>query len=101
MTIRTKGRRGIEVAGRQYIWHVKDDWQLRIASADKRFIVHYNLMRQLDDHGEVTVVGQHFPGLSAERPQTLRCPRLPGDNAQAPGAVRALIEWCLEDEHAG
>ena len=95
MAIARKNRRPFQVDGREFLWWVYEDCEaaaamtLAVSSADKSFLVHYQI-EQPDDSRHLTVVEREFPGLPAHRPswarpvpsvhlrqgrKTVRCPR--------------------------
>jgi hypothetical protein len=102
MAIARKNRRPIEVHDREFLWWVYEDDEaaaamtLAVASADKNFLVRYQL-HQSDDARYLTVLGREFPGLpdSRESWTRVRCPMFASGEAVTPSDVRQLIEWCL------
>ncbi len=112
MAVSTKGKRKVNVQGRQYLWHVTDVNQpavpeegfvrmdeparvLHIISANKRFIVHYRLPQPGEPHAILTVEGPEFP--RAPGAKQVKVPRWRHDAKPYPTAdfVRRLIGWCL------
>ena len=112
MAVSTKGKRKVNVQGRQYIWHVADDEHpvvpdqgfvrsgeparyLHIISANKRFIVHYRLPQIGDASALLLVEGPDFPRAPSEK--QVEVPRWRHDGKTYPTAdfVRRLIGWCL------
>lgn len=91
MAIRKKGRSVIEVGGRRFVWRVRNETHVCIASEDKRFVVAYRWFGE----PELSISGPEFPGISpsAPRPVILRPPafvcRGPGELA------RQVILWAL------
>ena len=92
MAMRDKGRSKITVEGREFVYHVHDEVEVRVASSDKKFVVSYRWV------GEpvVKVSGQEFPGLPTDRPVMLRPPRF--DYRSPSGLARQLIRWALYEE---
>lgn len=103
MAVRTKSRRKLTVADRQYVWYVKEDDDsldhiLHVLSEDKRFIVHYRLA-QPHDRLYVTVLGKEFKRVTGTGGvwRRFRCPRWDNENGiVTSGGVRNLIEWCAD-----
>lgn len=112
MAVSTKGKRKVNVHGRQYIWHVTEDARpvvpeqgfvtidyaertLHIISANKRFIVHYRLPQPNDKHALLRVEGPDFPREPGAK--EIEVPRWRHDTKPYPTAdfVRRLVGWCL------
>lgn len=70
MPARTRGRAKFDFNGRQFVWWIDGDYWLRIASADKRFVVAFALGRASDQVPILAVHGPEFLGLPP-------APRLP------------------------
>ena len=70
MGARRKGRAAFDFHGRAFVWWVENDKYLRIASADKTFIIAYAIGRDPSDPPTIEVIGQSFPGIdrSERRP---------------------------------
>ena len=103
MGVRKSGRRRIEVAGRLFVWFVREDSDspdlvLQVICEDKHFLVDYHLARP--DEPFLTVVGGEFPGVSefGGSWRRFRCPRWEADGKVTPRDVRRLIEWCLSTD---
>ena len=112
MAVSSKGKRKVNVLGRQYIWYVQDGGRppvpdegfvaegeptrfLHIISSNKRFIVHYQLPQPGDKSALLTVEGPDFP--RAPGAKRVDVPRWRHDSTPYPTAdfVRRLIGWCL------
>ena len=112
MAVSSKGKRKVNVLGRQYIWYVQDGGRppvpdegfvaegeparfLHIISSNKRFIVHYQLPQPGDKSALLTVEGPDFP--RAPGAKRVEVPRWRHDSNPYPTAdfVRRLIGWCL------
>lgn len=112
MAVSTKGKRKVNVQGRQYLWHVADHGSasvpeegfvrqeeparyLHIISSNKRFIVHYRIPQPGDTSAILIVEGQEFPRAPGQK--RLELPRWRHDSKLYPTAdfVRRLIGWCL------
>ena len=108
----SKGKRKVNVRGRQYIWYVSDSERaavpeqgfvadreptrmLHIISSNKQFIVHYRLPQPGDKSATLTVEGPDFPRAPGAR--RVDVPRWRHDSNPYPTAdfVRRLIGWCL------
>jgi hypothetical protein len=91
MAVRKKGRSVIEVNGRSFVWWVYRDREVRIASADKRFVVAF---RWVGDP-RLAVSGQEFPGLlpTEPRPVVLSPPAFVYRSPA--GLARQVIKWAL------
>lgn len=102
MGVRKKGKTRFEYLGRYYYW-LFDNWHIRIASEDKKFVVAYFMdgHRELEPHLEV--IGQEFPGIKREqsRPVRLYVPKFVTDEwEKSTGAfINALIRWSLRESH--
>lgn len=112
MAVRTKGKRKVNVQGRQYIWHVADSdpiavpdegfihaeepaRYLHIISSNKQFIVHYRIPQDGDASALLLIEGPTFPRAPGEK--RIEVPRWRHDSKPYPTAdfVRRLIGWCL------
>lgn len=112
MAVSSKGKRKVNVRGRQYIWYVADGERaavpevgfvseagpartLHIISSNKKFIVHYRLPEPGDRVAHLTVEGPEFPRAPGAR--QVEVPRWRHDSKEYPTAdfVRRLIGWCL------
>ena len=99
MPARTRKRAKFDFGGRPFVWWVDADHWLRIASADKRFVVACPLGRHPDDPPTMVVIGSEFVGLTPaeRRPVLLVVPE-----ATAPsmgGWVHHLLRWSFDPEH--
>jgi hypothetical protein len=96
-------KRKIRVDGRLFVWWLYEEWEepgpvtLAIASADKRFLLRYQINQPDDDSRYVTVMGRDFMGLSQPWSGWIRvhCPVLPRRDDVRPADVRKLLDWCL------
>ena len=98
MSIRRKGRARFDYHGRQFVWWVDNDTYLRIASADKQFVVAY-LLFDPDSVGPLLAVhGPEFPGVSNKdsRPVLLVPPKFSADSMG--GHVADVLDWCFGTE---
>ncbi|MEM7165847.1 MAG: hypothetical protein AAF581_10305 [Planctomycetota bacterium] len=94
MAIRTKGRASFDYHGRAFVWHVRDDRWLVVASEDKRFVVHYPLCGDAGVPPVLMVVGQDFPRApQLARPGEVEAPVFAGPALG--GTVAALLDWCF------
>lgn len=112
MAVSSKGKRKVNVKGRQYLWTVDDQpravvpdggfvdaqpvaRRLHIISSNKQFIVHYTLPAPGDPYALLEVEGSVFPRQPGAR--TVQVPRWHHDTKPYPTAdfVRRLIGWCL------
>lgn len=112
MSVSSKGKRKVNVLGRQYFWYVADSGHtavpeqgfvrdeppvrfLHIISANKRFIVHYRLPQPGEKSAQLTIEGPEFPRSPGEK--RVEVPRWRHDSKPYPTAdfVRRLIGWCL------
>lgn len=112
MAVSTKGKRKVNVRGRQYIWYVQESERpivpeqgfvaepapartLHIISSNKQFIVHYRLPQPGDKSALLTVEGPDFP--RAPGAKQVEVPRWRHDSKlyPTPDFVRRLIGWCL------
>ena len=112
MVVSTKGKRKVNVQGRQYIWHVVDDGAisvpdegfiypqaparvLHIVSSNKQFIVHYRIPQTDDSSATLLIEGPLFP--RAPGAKSVEVPRWRHDTKPYPTAdfVRRLIGWCM------
>lgn len=112
LAVSTKGKRKVNVQGRQYLWHVTENDSprvpeqgfvqpeepartLHVISANKRFIIHYRLPQPGDASALLLVEGPDFP--RAPGAKRVDVPRWRHDSKPYPTAdfVRRLIGWCL------
>lgn len=112
MAISSKGKRKVNIKGRQYLWYVEDvggeivpeegfkqtearGRELFIISTDRRFVVRYRLPQPGDPSATLHVDGSHFPRQPGAR--QVQVPRWRHDSKRYPTAdfVRRLIGWCL------
>lgn len=112
MAINTKGKRKVNVLGRQYFWYVAESNAqlipeegfveettparfLHIISSNKKLIVHYRLPQPGDKTGLLIVEGPEFP--RAPGAKQIEVPRWRYDSKLYPTAdfVRRLIGWCM------
>ena len=99
MSIRRKGRTKFDYHGRQFVWWVDNDTYLRIASADKQFVVAYLLFDPNSTGPLLAVHGQEFPGVSSKesRPAWFVLPKL---SAASMGShVAEILDWCFQTEN--
>ena len=103
MGVRKTGRCSIVVDGREYVWWFeKDGAVFRIASADKRFVIGYELHHAADAAPSMRVVGPEFAGVAAGRglPVFVRPPAFDlGRGWKA--LARQIVRWCLRRERGG
>ena len=94
--IRTKGRNRFDYNGRDFVWHIAREVELRIASTDKQFVVMYEL---IGDHPRLSVSGPEFLGV----PPTLNRPvwLIPPHFGQRIGGalVREILDWSFDPSH--
>lgn len=97
MGARRKGRCQITYAGRRYLWYIKDEWHLRIASEDKRFAVAYQWPGEAG--GAMLVSGPEFPGIppTEKRPVRITPPCFKHKGLKT--LVRKIIRWSLREDH--
>ena len=110
MAVNTKGKRKVKVGGRDYIWYVQTneglpdegyldklepERYLHIIATNKKFIVHYRIPQQGDDHALLRVEGEQFP--RQPEAKEVAVPRWKHDTNHFPTAdfVRRLIGWCM------
>lgn len=112
MAVSPKGKRKVNVQGKQYFWHVTDvdhpilpeqgfvkpeepARYLHIISSNKRFIIHYRLPEPGDTHAQLNIEGPDFPRQPGAK--QIEVPRWRHDAKRYPTAdfVRRLIGWCL------
>lgn len=112
MAVSAKGKRKVNVLGRQYFWYVADADMpavpeqgfvslgeplryLHIISANKKLIVHYRLPAPGEDKALLYIEGPEFPRAPGEK--VVEVPRWRHDSKPYPTAdfVRRLIGWCL------
>ena len=94
--IRTKNRNQFDYNGRPFVWYIARDSELRIASADKRFVVMYEL---IGNRRLISVAGQEFIGIlpSVKRPAWLVAPQFRQSIGGA--LVREILDWSFDAEH--
>jgi hypothetical protein len=99
MPARTKRREKFDFNGRPFVWWVDGDYWLRIASADKRFVVAYALWRAPNQAPILVVHGPEFPGLppGLSRPASLIVPEPGGGSMGA--RVEELLMWSFSPLH--
>lgn len=113
MAISKKGKRKVNVKGKQYLWYVKDstpetpemgfverrlaERYLHVFSSDKRFVIRYRIPEPGDPHTEVYVEGPVFP--RAPDLKEIEVPRWRHDSRRYPTGdfVRRLIGWCMDE----
>jgi hypothetical protein len=97
MGARTKGRCRITVDGREFVWYVHAEYELRITSMDKKFSVSYPYPYSAD--GRMRVSGQEFPGIEPDelRPVTIQAPDV--DKYSLKVVVRNVIRWSMNPSH--
>ncbi len=98
MAVLTTRRAKFEYHGRHFVWWVDSDTWLRIASADKQFVVAY-LLFDPDSVGPLLVVhGTKFPGIprAEPRPVWLVPPKFIADSMG--GHVADVLDWCFTTE---
>jgi hypothetical protein len=99
MPARTKRRRKLQVGDRLFLfWH--DDWEIHVASKDKRFVIVIRHVyppwgQRQDDFLPMKVCGPEFPALEEIRQRPLLVAYPERDLELTPGAVRRLIDWCF------
>lgn len=112
MAISPKGKRKVNVQGRQYFWHVTDAEQpivpeegfvkpseparyLHIISSNKRFIIRYRFPEPGEPAARLDVEGPDFPRQPGVK--HIDVPRWRHDTKRYPTGdfVRRLIGWCL------
>ena len=98
MPARTRGRAKFDFKGRPFVWWIDGDYWLRIAAADKCFVVAFALGRASDQVPILAVHGPEFLGLpSAPRPAYLVVSEPCG---QSMGAwVEELLSWSFSPRH--
>jgi hypothetical protein len=82
MPARTKKRAKFDFQGRPFVWWVEDEYYLRIASLDKKFVVAHPLWRRMEHPPVIEVIGEEFPGVapSHPRPCWFIVPEMPGNS---------------------
>jgi hypothetical protein len=96
MAARTRGRRRLTVAGRDFLWYVADDPDargpvLRLFAADKTLAVTYFLERAWNYPGHPFLVVRER-GVRVATPES---PAWPGRSVATPAFVREVAEWVL------
>ncbi len=100
MPARTKRRAKFDFRGRPFVWWVDGDRYLRIASADKKFIIAFPLGGS--GPPAIAVIGQEFPGVEpvVPRPVWLRL-SAPWASGKSMGAwVDELLRWSFDPAHS-
>ena len=94
MAARTKRRAKFDFRGRPFLWWVDGDKYLRIASADKKFVIAYLI--GTEEPAVVEVIGPEFPGAesSERRPLWFVAPELPESSMGA--WVDRLLTWSFD-----
>ena len=94
--IRTKGRSRFSYNGRPFVWYVLDETQLRIASADKHFVVAFEL---IGNGPLLSVSGPEFLGISpsVKRPVWIVPPQF--TDSIGGKLIRAILDWCFDPKH--
>ncbi|MCO5178495.1 MAG: hypothetical protein M9896_00430 [Candidatus Promineofilum sp.] len=111
MAVSTKGKRKVNVQGRQYLWYVADSEPaivpeqgfvrpgeparyIHIISTNKQFIVHYRIPQPGEGFATLLIEGPDFPRAPGRK--TVEVPRWRHDSKPYPTAdfVRRLIGWC-------
>lgn len=86
------------------MWDSNDEWNLRIASTDKRFAVRVPIVwppfpphNEWPDHSiPIYVAGPEFPGLDGKKDVWLVCRTLSkSDLGSTPGIVARILEWAF------
>ena len=98
VSVRTKGRAKFYFRGRAFVWLVQDDKWLRVASADKRFVVAYSMIVERGEKPCLVVNGEEFLGLENHRRPIHLLPELPNSNSVG-SLVNNLLEWCFDPNH--
>jgi hypothetical protein len=99
MPARTKRRAKFDFNGRPFVWWIDGDYWLRIASADKRFVVAFALGRGPDQAPILVVHGQEFPGLPSGMPRPIYV-IVPEPRGGSMGAwVEELLIWSFSPYH--
>ncbi len=112
MAVSAKGKRKVNVQGRQYFWYVADNEPvavpdqgfirpeeparfLHIISSNKQLIVHYRIPQAGEPAAVLLVEGPSFPRSPGAR--RVEVPRWRHDSKPYPTAdfVRRLIGWCM------
>ena len=90
---RTRKRAKFDFCGRPFIWWIDRDYWLRIASADKRFVVAFALGRDPSQPPTLAVHGHEFPGLPSGVPRPAYV-IVPDPRGESMGAwVDELLRW--------
>jgi hypothetical protein len=99
MSIRVKGRAKFDYRGRQFVWWVDNDTYLRIASADKQFVVAYLLFDPNFIGPLLAVHGPEFPGVSRKesRPSWFVPPKFSATSMG--GHVAEILDWYFQTEN--
>jgi hypothetical protein len=99
MAVRTKRLAKFEYHGRQFVWWVDSDIFLRIASADKQFVVAYVLVETESIGPLLAVHGPEFLSVSRSerRPVWLAPPRFSADSMGR--LVADALDWCFESQN--
>jgi hypothetical protein len=99
MPARTRRRAKFDFNGRPFVWWIDGDYWLRIASADKRFVVAFALGRAPGQLPILVVHGPEFLGLPSggPRPAYLVVPEPRGGSMGA--WVEELLTWSFSPRH--
>ena len=106
MSIARKRRRPLTYQGREFVWDANDEWQLRVASVDKKFSISVPAVyppfdpwsKWSKDSIPVWVSGPEFPGLGGRKDVWIRCPTISPDQVvTTPGFVARLLDWCFTE----
>jgi hypothetical protein len=100
MPARTKGRAKFDFRGRAFVWWVDGDCYLRIASADKKFVIAFPLGGS--GPPAVAVIGQEFLGVEPAVPHPVWLQLYPPWPAgESMGAwVDELLRWSFDPAHS-
>ena len=113
MGIKTRGRRKLLIANRSFVYY-GDEWNLRIASVDKKFIVRLRTLftpwdaYQPEGFTPLEIIGSEFPKLIKFRERRVnysdrnlntwvKYSKQIGQGKEfTPRIVRQIIDWCFE-----
>lgn len=111
MAVNKKGKRKVSYKGRPFIWSLEDKETqvppeggfvdptparyLHIIATNKKFMVHYKIPNDGDEHAELRIEGEQFPRQPGAKIVTV--PRWKYDEKPYPtnDFVRRLIGWCM------
>lgn len=99
MPIRTKGRCRFTVNGRDFVWWLRDECILKVASVDKKFAASYPLGGYFEDPTLLAVSGYEFSGIDRcrKRPVWIVAPEY---GPYSFGEFTALlVNWSLHESH--